>query len=56
MSPQASIARLLRETGAYYVATFEPDASERTGQAMRMELRSTRDKVKLRERDGYFWM
>ena len=49
-SPQASIARLLRETGAYYIATFEPDASERTGQAMRMELRSTRDKVKLRAR------
>jgi len=49
-SPQASIARLLRETGAYYVATFEPEASERTGQTLRVELRSTRDKIKLRTR------
>ena len=49
-SPQASVARLLRETAAYYVATFEPEPSERSGQALRVELRSTRDKVKLRGR------
>jgi hypothetical protein len=49
-SPQPAISRLLRETAAYYVATFEPDASERNGQAYRVELRSARDKVKLRSR------
>jgi hypothetical protein len=32
------------------VATFEPDASERNGQTYRVELRSARDKVKLRSR------
>jgi hypothetical protein len=49
-SPQASVTRLLRETAAYYVATFEPEGSERSGQPLRVELRSTRDKVKLRTR------
>jgi hypothetical protein len=48
--PQAAIARMLRETQAYYVATFEPEPSERTGQAYRLEVRTTRDKVKLRAR------
>lgn len=47
---QPSIARLLRETSAYYVATFEPDPSDRTGQPLRVEMRATRDKVKLRAR------
>jgi hypothetical protein len=41
---------MLRETSAYYVATFEPEPSERNGQAMRVELRSTRDKVRVRTR------
>ena len=49
-SPQAPIARLLRETAAYYVTSFEPDPSERNGQPLRVELRSTRDKVMLRTR------
>jgi len=49
-SPQASVSRMLRETSAYYVATFEPEPGERSGQAMRLEMRSTRDKVKLRSR------
>ena len=49
-SPQASITRLLRETAAYYVATFDAEPSERTGQALRVELKSTRDSVKLRTR------
>ena len=47
---QPSVARLLRETGAYYVATFDPDPSDRTGQPMRVEMRATRDKVRLRAR------
>lgn len=49
-SAQAPIARLLRETASYYVATFEPEASERNGQSLRVELRSSRDRIKLRAR------
>ncbi|HTM27217.1 MAG TPA: hypothetical protein VL225_18590 [Vicinamibacterales bacterium] len=49
-NPQASVSRLLRETSSYYVATFEPDSSERNGQALRIDLKSGRDKVKLRSR------
>jgi len=47
---QPSIARMLRETSAYYVGTFEPDPGERTGSPMRLELRTTRDKVRVRAR------
>ena len=49
-SPQASISRLLRETAAYYTATFEADAGERTGITMRVDLKAAREKVKLRSR------
>jgi len=49
-SPQAAVSRLLRETAAYYVATFEPEAGERNGQTMRVELKATRNKVRLRAR------
>jgi hypothetical protein len=49
-SPQAPVSRMLRETGAYYVASFEPEPSERSGLPLRVELRSTREKVKLRAR------
>jgi len=49
-SPQPAISRLLRETAAYYSVTFEPDATERSGQSLRVELHSTRDKVRLRTR------
>jgi hypothetical protein len=49
-NPQTAIARMLRETSIYYTATFEPDASEHAGQTLRVDLKSTRDKVKLRAR------
>ena len=49
-SPQASISRLLRETAAYYTATFEADPGERSGITMRVDLKPTREKVKLRTR------
>ena len=49
-SPQPAISRLLRETAAYYEATFEPEASERNGQAYRVEMQSPRARVKLRAR------
>ena len=47
---QPSIARMLRETSAYYLGTFEPDAGDRTGQPLRVELRATRDNVRVRAR------
>lgn len=49
-SVQPSITRLLRETSAYYVATLDADPSDRSGQPLRVEMRSTRDKVKVRAR------
>jgi hypothetical protein len=49
-SPQSAISRLLRETASYYTATFDPDPSERNGGTYRVDLRTTRDKVKLRTR------
>ena len=48
-SPQTAISRLLRETAAYYTASFEADPSER-GQSLRLEMHATRDKVRLRSR------
>lgn len=48
-SPQASVSRMLRETSAYYVTSFQPDPSER-GQALRVEMHASRDKVRLRTR------
>jgi len=45
---QPGVSRVLRETAAYYIATFAPDAGERTGQALRVELKTAREKVKLR--------
>lgn len=49
-SAQPSVSRMLRETSAYYVGTFDPEPGERAGQPLRLELRSTRDKVRLRAR------
>jgi hypothetical protein len=49
-SPQAAVSRLLRETATYYVATFEPEPGERTGQALRVEMKAAREDVKLRAR------
>jgi hypothetical protein len=49
-SPQSAISRLLRETSSYYVATFAPEPGEHNGQPARLELKTARDKVKLRVR------
>jgi hypothetical protein len=46
---QPAVSRLLRETAAYYVAAFTPDAAER-GQRLRVDLHATRDNVRLRTR------
>jgi hypothetical protein len=47
-NPQPGVTRVLRETAAYYVATFTPDPGERTGQPLRVELKPASDKVKVR--------
>ncbi|MCX6545241.1 MAG: hypothetical protein NTV05_12635 [Acidobacteria bacterium] len=47
---KAEMARVGRETSAYYLASFEPDAAERSGSAARVELRVTRENVKVRAR------
>ena len=49
-SPQAGVSRLLRETASYYTVSFEPDASEKNGGTFRVELKTTRDKVRVRTR------
>jgi hypothetical protein len=47
---EGTLARIGRDTSAYYIATFEPDASERNGSPARVELRVGRDAVKVRAR------
>ena len=42
------LARIARETSAHYVATFDPEASDRTDQMARLELRVTREGVVVR--------
>jgi hypothetical protein len=49
-SPQTVVTKLLRETSAYYLAIFDPEPGERNGQAERIYLKTTRDRVKLRTR------
>ncbi len=40
--------RLLLETSAYYVLTFDPEASERTNRGYRVDLKPSRDRVEIR--------
>ena len=47
-NPQPAVSRVLRETAAYYTATFTPEPGDRTGQKLRVELKPSRDKVKVR--------
>src|SRR4030095_14823594 len=42
------LARVARETSAQYVATFDPEANERTDQMSRVELRVAREGVGVR--------
>jgi hypothetical protein len=46
----SALARVLSETSAYYVATFDADPSDRGNQAQRLELRVTRAGVTTRAR------
>jgi len=45
---KTEMARVARETSAYYLASFEPDPAERTGSAARVELRVSRENAKVR--------
>jgi hypothetical protein len=47
---KTALARVLRETSAYYLAGFEPDSSERNGSNLRVDLKVARDRVKVRVR------
>ena len=49
-SPQAAVSRLLRETAAYYTATFDPDRRNATAARSASSCSTTREKVKLRTR------
>jgi hypothetical protein len=49
-SPQPAISRMLRETSSYYTATFDPEPAERSGGTYRVDVRTTREKTKLRAR------
>lgn len=42
-----SLVRIARETSAYYLAAFEPDVSDRSGNRLRVELRVARDNVRV---------
>jgi hypothetical protein len=43
----AALARVLRETSAYYDAQFDAEPGDRDGQSHRLELRTTRDHARL---------
>lgn len=47
---EGALARVARETSAYYIATFTAEGAERTGSSRRMELKSTRADVTIKAR------
>jgi hypothetical protein len=49
-SGEAQMARIARDTSVYYIATFEPEAAERTGTNRRVDLRVGREGVRVRTR------
>lgn len=49
-SGKNSMTRLAHEVSTYYLATFEPEASERDGARRRVELRVAREGVRVRAR------
>lgn len=50
MTGSDALARVARETSSYYVATFQAEGNERTGQSARLELKTARADVTLRTR------
>jgi hypothetical protein len=45
-------ARVLAESSTYWIATLAPDATDRPGQAQRLELKANRDGVTIRSRQA----
>ncbi len=45
-----SLVRVARETSAYYLAAFEPEASDRSGNRQRIEVRVARERVRVAAR------
>lgn len=45
-----SLVRIARETSAYYLASFDPEPSDRTGNRQRVEVRVARDQVRVSAR------
>lgn len=49
-SAVAALDRVLRESSAYYLAAIDPQASDRTGRSLRLEVRVARPGVEVRTR------
>lgn len=49
-SQAGALGRVLNETSAYYLATVEPDRSDRSGRSQQLEVRVSRPGVELRAR------
>ncbi|HSC28219.1 MAG TPA: hypothetical protein VLD67_13155 [Vicinamibacterales bacterium] len=47
---ESQMERIARETSAYYVASFDPEPAERTGTSRRVEVRVSRESVRVRAR------
>jgi len=47
---EAALPRIARETSAYYLAAFDPEPADRTGMRQRVELRVSRDRVRVAAR------
>jgi VWFA-related protein len=50
MTGSDALARVAKETSSYYVATFQAEGNERTGQSARLEVKTSRPEVTLRAR------
>jgi hypothetical protein len=53
-STTSPLARIAQETSAYYLATFDAEGSDRSGQNQRLELKVNRDGVTTRSRTEFF--
>jgi VWFA-related protein len=49
---ESALARVLRETSGYWVATFEPEPAERNGLSHRLDVKVAREAVTVRTRAG----
>jgi VWFA-related protein len=49
-APEGALGRVFTESGAYYLATIDPDRSDRSGHTQQLEIRVSRPGVELRTR------